>query len=350
MKKYLWIFLIGSPLLAMGLVALRIYYSVVIWTYNGKDQQFVIKSGETFSRINYRLHKEGLISNAKLFHRYAQVNGFITKLKAGQFMIKNDANMLQVVDTLLHGSAITTTVTIPEGKNLYEIAKLLQSKKITLAEEFIKVAKNPKYTKKFNIHADTFEGYLYPDTYKFTANSTAHEIIKIMVTNFKNKVKGINLEQKNFSKHKTITLASIVEKETGASHERPIIAGVFLNRLKKGMRLQSDPTTIYGIYENFNGNLRKKDLLGYTPYNTYKVNGLPAGPISNPGLEAIQAVLNPSKHHYLYFVSKNDGTHIFTKSYKDHLTAVKKWQMNRQNRKGKSWRDLKKTKVPTPLK
>ena len=107
------------------------------------------------------------------------------------------------------------------------------------------------------------------------------------------------------------------------------------------MRLQSDPTTIYGIYENFNGNLRKKHLLGKTPYNTYTIPALPVGPISNPGLEAIRAVLSPAKHSYLYFVSQNDGTHVFTKTYKDHLKAVSKYQLNRKNRKGKSWRDLK---------
>jgi UPF0755 protein len=138
-----------------------------------------------------------------------------------------------------------------------------------------------------------------------------------------------------------IILASVVEKETGAKVERPMIAGVFTNRLKKNMRLQSDPTTVYGIWSRYKGNIRKADLLELTPYNTYKIPALPLGPISNPSLEAIQAVLNPETHSYLYFVSKNDGTHVFSKTYQDHEKAVEDFQRNSKARQGKSWRNLK---------
>ena len=143
------------------------------------------------------------------------------------------------------------------------------------------------------------------------------------------------------NKHQVIILASVVEKETGAKLERPAIAGVFTNRLKKRMRLESDPTTIYGIWQRYAGNIKKSDLLEMTPYNTYKIPALPFGPISNPSLEAIQAVLHPDTHEYLFFVSKNDGTHIFTKNYQEHLQAVDDFQRNTKARKGKSWRDLK---------
>ena len=136
------------------------------------------------------------------------------------------------------------------------------------------------------------------------------------------------------------TLASIIEKETGAAFERPIISSVFHNRFKKRMRLESDPTVIYGI-KDYKGNIKKKHLQQKTPYNTYKINGLPLGPIANPSLAAIKAVLEPQEHNYIYFVSKNDGTHIFTPTYKEHLKAVDFWQRNRKNRTGKSWRDLK---------
>ena len=155
-------------------------------------------------------------------------------------------------------------------------------------------------------------------------------------------MKRLDFSRAALDLHSIVILASIVEKETGAKQERPTIAGVFHNRLKKRMRLQSDPTTIYGMYENYRGNLRKEHLLKKTPYNTYKISGLPKGPISNPGIKSIEAALSPTNHSYLYFVSKNDGTHIFTKTYKDHLKAVKKWQLTRRNRVGKSWRDLKK--------
>lgn len=138
-----------------------------------------------------------------------------------------------------------------------------------------------------------------------------------------------------------IVLASIVEKETGAKVERPTIAGVFHNRLNKRMRLQSDPTTIYGIWERYKGNIRKSDLLEETPYNTYKIPSLPVGPICNPSLEAIKAVIKPEEHNYLFFVSKNDGTHVFTEKYSDHNSAVNEFQKNSKSREGKSWRNLK---------
>ena len=163
-----------------------------------------------------------------------------------------------------------------------------------------------------------------------------------MVKHFFKKWQTLNLNVSSQKRHDLITLASIIEKETGASFERPTISGVFHNRLKKRMRLQSDPTTIYGIYEKFTGNLRKKHLLQKTPYNTYKIFGLPLGPISNPGLESLKAAITPKKHNYLYFVSKNDGTHKFSRNYKDHLKAVTAFQKNRAARKGKSWRDLHK--------
>ena len=204
------------------------------------------------------------------------------------------------------------------------------------------MAKDEEFVKSLGIPSHRIEGYLYPDTYRFVPQSDAKTIIKTMVNVFKSKTHNIDFSQSHLNKHDVIILSSIVEKETGAGFERPMIAGVFLNRLKKRMRLQSDPTTIYGIYENYNGNLQKKHLQAKTEYNTYKISGLPKGPISNPGIEAINAVLNPADHQFLYFVSKKDGTHVFTKNYKDHQKAVKEWQLNRKNRLGKSWRDLNK--------
>ncbi len=145
------------------------------------------------------------------------------------------------------------------------------------------------------------------------------------------------------SSHETVILASIVEKETGAAFERPLIASVFYNRLHKRMRLQSDPTTIYGMWNRdgyFRGNIRRKDLTEPTPYNTYKTPRLPIGPIANPGKNALLAILSPKQSKYLFFVSRNDGTHVFTRNYHDHQKAVNQLQKNPQARRGKSWRDL----------
>lgn len=341
-KKNIFIFFIIAPLLSLSLVGIRIYYAMDIKKYQGPEVVFTIKPGEAFSSINYRLKKEELISSSKLFYRYAKLNDLMTKFKVGNYVIKPGLNMFGIFDTLLHGKAITIRVTIPEGKNLFQIAQILENKKITNAKKFIKLAKNEEFVHSLGIPAKRVEGYLYPDTYQFSKNSSPKLIIKSMVNLFSRRTKNLNWQLKNLTKHQLVTLASVVEKETGAGFERPIIAGVFHNRLLKRMRLQSDPTTIYGIFESYKGNIRKRHLQQKTPYNTYKIPALPVGPISNPGLTSLNAVLNPQKHQFLYFVSKNDGTHQFSKSYKDHRKAVNYFQKNRKNRKGKSWRDLKK--------
>lgn len=344
MKKYWWLFIFAAPALAVLMAGGVVYYKMSVWEYQGENVVFEVQPGDVFSKINGRLYKRGLISNPKIFHRYAQINGLMTKFKAGRFEIEKGSNMLEVFDILLEGKSITESITIPEGKNLFEIAKILEASKIIAsAEKFVSLAKSPEMAKQLGIPGERVEGYLYPDTYNFTPESQEDFVIKTMVKIFNDRTESLNFDNAplNLTKHQVITLASVVEKETGASFERPMIAGVFINRLKKRMRLQSDPTTIYGIFETFNGNLRKKHLLEKTPYNTYKISGLPAGPIANPGIESIKAVLEPKEHSFLYFVSQNDGTHIFSKTYKDHKEAVEKFQKNASARKGKSWRDLK---------
>lgn len=344
LQKYWWVFILAAPLFAVAMASVMVYYMMAIWTYQGEPVVFEVNQGEGFSKINGKLHSQGLIANPKIFHRYAQINGLMTKFKAGRFEIKPNSNMLDVFDTLLHGQSLTDSVTIPEGKNLFEIASILKANNIIESEsEFIRLAKSEAFAKELGIPAERVEGYLYPETYKFTPNSPEEQVIKTMVDVFNKQTESLDFSNAplGLSKHEVIILASVVEKETGASFERPMIAGVFLNRLKKRMRLQSDPTTIYGIYESFNGNLRKKHLLEKTPYNTYKIPALPKGPISNPGISSLKAVLDPKEHNFLYFVSQNDGTHIFSETYKKHRDAVERFQKNWRARKGKSWRDLK---------
>ncbi len=340
-KKHIIILLLG-PLLGIIGGSLKVYHSIAIWEYTGPEKVFVIKPGEGFAKINHHLAKEDLINSSKLFYRYNKIKGSMGSFKAGNYIIKPGTNMLQVIDILTTGKGQTVSVTIPEGKNLYQVADILESQKITSKDDFIKLSKDPDFVSSLGIPASRLEGYLYPETYHFAKNTPAKTVIKTMVNVFNDKTSEVDFSKSNLSKHSVIILASVVEKETGASFERPQIAGVFHNRLKKKMRLQSDPTTIYGIWENYNGNLRKKHLLEKTPYNTYKIPALPAGPISNPGLESIKAVLNPASHKFLYFVSKNDGTHIFSETYKQHRNAVNEFQKKSKNRKGKSWRDLNK--------
>lgn len=325
---------------ALFLAGVRVYYIINFDKFEGPDTTFVVRPGEGFSSINGRLGSKEIISNTRVFHRYAQIKGIMTKFKKGEYVIPTGSTMIDVVGILISGKGKTIAVTIPEGKNLYEIAGILENKKIIQSkDEFINLAKSKELVSFYGLEGERLEGYLYPDTYQFTKNSDAKEVISILVSEFKNKTKDLDFTHPKLRKHQIIILASIVEKETGQAFERPRISGVFHNRLfKNRMRMQSDPTTIYGIWETFNGNLRKKHLLEKTPYNTYKINGLPVGPICNPGLDAIKAALNPEEHKYLYFVSKNDGTHVFSKNLKDHNKAVGFWQKTAKNRQGRSWR------------
>jgi UPF0755 protein len=337
-KIFISIFVLGILSVA-GLATYLGYYFTQ--TYQGPDIIFVVENGDTFGKINQRLFNQGLISETRLFHYYAKYKDSLTKFRAGSYSIPHGSTMKEVLEVLVFGQPILNSVTIPEGKNMYEVAKLLEEAGVTTQREFLEITQSPDFIAQMNIDAISLEGYLYPETYRFAPNSPAKLVAKKMIDLFNNKTKKINFDHPFLNKHQVIILASMVEKETGAKIERPAIAGVFTNRLKKKMRLESDPTTIYGIWNRYQGNIKKSDLLEVTPYNTYKIPALPQGPISNPSLEAIEAVLNPAQHEFLFFVSKNDGTHVFTKNYGDHVMAVDNFQRNSDSRRGKSWRDLK---------
>ncbi len=335
----IFVFLIG-PLLGALMVGTHIAF-IMKQSYTGPDSTFTVKNGDTFGKINQRLLEQGIITNTRVFHYYAKYKDVMTKFRAGSYTIPTGSNMTQVMDTLVFGQPNLNSITIPEGKNMYEIAKLLQDANIVNKDEFLKVVQGPDLISQLSIQANSLEGYLYPETYRFAPQTPAKTVAKAMIDLFNKKTEGINFNHPFLNKHQVVILASMVEKETGAKVERPAIAGVFTNRLKKRMRLESDPTTIYGIWSRYKGNIKKSDLLEITPYNTYKIPALPEGPIANPSLEAIKAVLAPDTHEFLFFVSKNDGTHVFTKSYGDHTQAVDTFQRNSKARSGKSWRDLK---------
>ena len=338
MKKNQIIFLVGAPLLAVLLVAIRIYYSAVVWRYDGPDVDFMISPSENFASINSNLQKQKLISSARLFHRYSQFHHVLNKFKAGHYIVKHNSNLIDVYNTFINGKSLAFFFTVPEGKNMYEIGKMLEENSITKYDDFIEACKDKTFLAELGLNTETAEGYLYPETYDFAPNLPAKAVVKTMVKLFHKKIAQLDFSKSSLSPREILILASMVEKETGDKSERPMIAGVFFNRLKIHMRLQSDPTTIYGKFENYNGNLSKKDLQTYSDYNTYTIPALPKGPIANPGVASFQAVLNPAIHKYLYFVSQNEGTHIFSETYEKHQQAVNTWQKNAKNREGKSWR------------
>jgi UPF0755 protein len=238
----------------------------------------------------------------------------------------------QIMEIMVRGEVKLYKLTVPEGYNLHQIAELVEAAGLGSKYDFSNAATDATLARKYGLEASTFEGYLFPDTYFFPKNVDVEKIISSMVGRFRSvftpkwEARAGSL---GFTVHQIVTLASIIEKETGSPFERPIISSVFHNRLKKNMRLESDPTVIYGI-QNFDGNLTRKHLLTRTPYNTYTIRGLPVGPIANPGRLSLEAALYPEKTSFIYFVSKKDSTHHFSSTLKQHNLAVRKYQLGRE--------------------
>ncbi len=323
-------FLLGTAFLFLScflLTATWVHHFLQPGTTAEDQHIFVVREGETLKQVANGLEKIGLISNRTLFRLTGRFMGYDNQIKTGEYGFNGAMTPIEILERLKKGQIRTHNATIPEGFNLNQIAELLDRKGIVSQKAFMKLAKNSALTTHLGFSGGTLEGYLYPDTYRFQRDETPDKVIAIMVKRFRDVVSPLGPQIKNseMTLKQVITLASIVEKETGCPEERPIIARVFLNRLKKNMRLQSDPTVIYGI-KDFNGNLTKRDLKTKTPYNTYAIKGLPPGPIANPGLASIRAVLNPAESNFYYFVSKNNGTHYFSETLNEHNRAVRRFQ------------------------
>ena len=298
----------------------------------------VISPGSTFQQVADLLDTAGLIRSRSVFLWLGRSQEAERKVQPGEYELHAAMSPDDILAKLLSGRVVLHSVTIPEGYTIEQIAEVLAEQGITDQSEFTKLARDTRFVKTLGVQADTVEGYLYPDTYRFPRPMAAQDIIKTMVDQL-NRV--VSDEWKDRAKelrltvHEVLTLASVIEKETGAAEERPHIASVFHNRLKKRIPLQSDPTVIYGL-PNFDGNLRKKDLSHPSPYNTYRWAGLPPGPIASPGAESIRAALYPSTTSDLYFVSKNDGTHHFSATLVQHNKAVEKYQKQPFRRRNRS--------------
>lgn len=295
---------------------------------------FPIAQGEGFNRLAQRLHTHGIITSPLRFKLIARLKRKDKQLKAGEYRLAANMTPSQVLDVLVDGNPFLYRITIPEGFNLQQIADEINRQELANGLQFLALATDPQVASKMGVTAPTLEGYLFPDTYYFPKDVPPITILTKMVEHFREKFQAAWHQQAktlNLTIHEVITLASIIEKETGAASERPIIASVFHNRLKKRMRLESDPTVIYGI-KDFNGNLTRKNLRTHTPYNTYAIRGLPPGPIANPGAASIEAALFPAKSNYLFFVAKRDGTHQFSTNIKDHNQAVYKYQLRRKRK------------------
>ncbi len=321
--------LICAVLLATGVT----YYLVRPGASAAADQVFCVREGMSLKDVVEELEQNRLIRGKRLLLLCARLMGYSKKIKAGEYRLNPDMSPLMILDRLGSGAIITHAVTIPEGFSREQIGDLLARKGLVNLDEFMALTGNPEVARQYGIKGPDLEGYLYPDTYQFSRGLSTAKIVDVMVGRFFEVYKPFEqqAEAVEMTMEKVITLASIVEKETGCASERPIIASVFLNRLRKKMRLESDPTVIYGL-QDFDGNLKKQHLSQKTAYNTYVIRGLPPGPIASPGFEALKAVLFPAETNYLYFVSKNDGTHFFSQTYAEHSEAVKRYQKNRRRR------------------
>ena len=295
-----------------------------------------IPPGTTLRKISDQLFEKKLIKSPSAFRMLAYLKDKENQIQVGEFTLFPSMLPIEILTKITSGKPILHPVTIPEGYRITEIAKLLADRNLSDPKIFIEETRNKELIDSLGIPADSLEGYLFPETYRFSKYTSEKKIVQTMVEIFKERVLKLKYlkrsERLKSSFHEIITLASLIEKETGKDEERKQISAVFHNRLKKNMRLQTDPTVIYAI-QDFDGNIRKKDLSIDSPYNTYKYRGLPPGPIANPGLKSIIAALFPTESDHLYFVSRKDGGHQFSTNLVDHNRAVRKYQLRKKRKR-----------------
>lgn len=306
---------------------------------SSEEKLFFVKKGWSVKKISEELHKEGLLKNAYSLHTLARFqkdsSGKPLQIERGEYGIAPSMSPNEVLELLTKkDSKVKHEITVIPGISLKELTNKIADTQLCTKEEAEKAFRDASILSRYSIPVGTAEGYVFPETYHFSRPITAKEIVTEMIEQGK-KVNNNNKFRKraaalDLTWHQILTLASIIEKETGKAGERKTISSVFHNRLKLGMKLQSDPTVIYGI-KNFDGNITKKHLKTPHPHNTYTMAGLPPSPIASPGEKAIEAALYPKDTDYLYFVAKGQtGAHVFSKSYADHKVAVNKYQKNRK--------------------
>jgi len=352
MKKVTLIALIAvvSLIVASGITAgylAHVFLNSPVSTEN-TEIVYEVRPGQSFNAIAKDLEEQGLIKNATVFSLYARFTNQRQLVKRGEYGFRKNMLPKEVLTIITSGKSISKPFTIAEGLNIYEISDLYEKQGFGKKAEFLELVKDKAFAQQLlNEPIESLEGYLFPETYMITKFDNARDLVASMVRRFLNTYSDIGAEQAlpGWSRHQIVTLASIVEKESGSKEDRLLVSSVFHNRLAKRMKLQTDPTILYGMADLSGvmpNNIRKEDILKPTRYNTYVIGALPPGPISNPGKEALLATLKPTTSKFLYFVSRNDGTTSFSEDLMNHNKAVHKFQVNVKAREGKSWRDLKK--------
>ena len=302
----------------------------------GMTISFTVEPGVTFARVAHDLEKQGIITDAFRFRLLARVQQTESRLRAGVFLLNTGWKPQEILHALItRGDLPVDSLTIHEGLAWWQVAKLLEENGYAAFEQFEAVIHDPEFLAEHGIPFANAEGFLFPDTYQFVRYNTpptperTRALASRLVGTFWKKTASLWAEGTPEAQElkQLLVLASLVEKETGREDERARVAGVYANRIKKGMLMQADPTVIYGIGPSFSGRLRRSQLNDETnPYNTYKHKGLPPGPICSPGLAAIRAAMEPEQHNYLFFVSRNDGSHQFSRTLNEHINAVNRYQ------------------------
>jgi UPF0755 protein len=326
--------------LIVCVVGTAVLVSTILWTriterYKGYEasEQFVeIPRGASTAEIRRRLVDAGIVENNITIRAALIWSRQASRLKAGEYRFDRPLSALEVVDRIARGDVYTRRITFREGLTFAEMASVFEMQGMGTADAFLAAARDASPIKDLDPKAPDLEGYLFPETYTVSRNTSAQELVAAMVSRFRENFPEASQQQaeaEGFSVREIVTLASLVEKETGRGDERPLVAAVYRNRLKIGMGMQADPTVIYALQRagRYNGNIRKTDLSFDSPYNTYRYRGLPPGPIAAPGRASLDAALTPAPVSHLFFVSRNDGSHVFADTLAEHNRNVYEHQV-----------------------
>ncbi len=312
-----------------SLLTILLWYFVCLFISPGQGSVFCDVSfpqGSGVRKLAHDLKAGGVIRSSWHFIIMTRLRGEAHRLKAGEYRFSDEMTPDMILKKIVSGDVDYQKFTLPEGYSVYQAAELLEQRGYLNKDVFLEKCRDKKLLSRLGLTEASAEGYLFPATYNLSQDGGEEQLIEQMVGQFKKVYAGMQGADaaRPFSRHENMTLASIIEKEAVSAEEKPLIASVFYNRLRIGMPLQSDPTAVYGV-RAFTGKVSKADIQRRSPYNTYLIKGLPPGPIGNPGLQAIQAALNPAKTNYLYFVARQDGTHQFSRTLAEHNRAVKRY-------------------------
>lgn len=336
MRKFLTLLFILIVVIAIGAVlAGSIVWGRLHEPYKGYSaaEQFVdVAQGSSVKEIGRRLVDGGVVRDLLVFRAALYWTGSSRSLKAGEYRFTDAMSAAQVVQKLARGDVYARRITFPEGLSIVDMAKIYESRGLGKASDFVAAATNPTAVADLDPEASDLEGYLYPETYAIPRGTPASKLTSMMIERFRaayTEELQAQARAQGLTTRQVITLASLVEKETAQDSERPLVAAVYRNRMDIGMGMQADPTVIYALQKagRYTGNIRREDLAIDSPYNTYKHAGLPPGPIASPRKESLEAVLAPADVPYIYFVSRNDGSHVFATTLAEHNRNVREFQV-----------------------